>query len=115
MSDARIIEFPKENIIRELPGPSDELIQDRKKKSLSNYADNVSEELYCIIKMELQACGVEVDNEELVKHLAFLSSAIQALIYKSLELEHGMHDFIEDTVQIFSEEDFKEDEVLPEL
>lgn len=49
--------------------------------------------------------GVDIDNEKCSKDLALFCESFKSLIYKSLDLEHQLHNFTESTFSVFEQED----------
>ena len=49
--------------------------------------------------------GLDIDNDKCGKDLALFCEAFKALVYKSLDLDHQLHEFTESTFSVFEQED----------
>lgn len=98
-----VYQFPKDKIVRDVQPNIDE-IERAKHKSLLNYADMVVDDLIGNTLDALDNHGIEVDKEEFQKDLAFTIDAMKATIYRYFGLEHTLHKFIDDNVQVVPKE-----------
>jgi len=57
-----------------------------------------------IIQIILEG-GLDIDSEKCGKDLALFCESFKALVYKSLDLEHALHDFTESSFSLFEHED----------
>ncbi len=92
-----VLSFPKSKIIRDGDHNIEELAK-LKTKSIQNFADSLTDEIGESIIGAFAINGIEVENEKFVKDFHFLISIINATIYRTLNLEHQFHTFIDDNV-----------------
>lgn len=94
-----IVNFPTNRIVREVR-PNIEEIEKVKEKGKQNYADGVAEEIAASLLIELENFGVDTNAKEFRKDFAFLHDVIKCLIYRNMDLKHGLQQFIDENVQI---------------
>lgn len=94
---SKIVEFPKHKIVREnLNG--DDPLDKVKLKSKMNYADNLVEDIIDMTVEELEAQGIDVEDDKFMRDFSLAVDAIRAAIYRQFDLEHSLHDFVENNV-----------------
>jgi hypothetical protein len=93
----KVIEFPKNKVVRELP---EEIHKARQAKSDQKFADSVVDELSGFILTELDNYDLAVDNKQFVKDYILVVDALRAAVYRSLDLDHHLHIFIDDNVKV---------------
>lgn len=111
----QILEFPRNKIVREVP-IDNERLEKAKKQSTKNFAEaliaNIGENV--LIDLE-QGAGLEVSakNEDFTRDFFFALDVLRATIYRQLELEHHLHDYIDQHVKVrkLEEMDFYKDEI----
>jgi hypothetical protein len=104
-----IFKFPENKIVREIP-PQIEEIEKAKEKGKQNYADGIVAEVATGLLAELENYGIELEDEKgnTVKDFLFLTDVLKSVIYRNMEIKHPLHEFVDDNVSIFdNEEDFK--------
>lgn len=104
-----IVNFPSNRIVREVQ-PNNEDVEKAREKGKQNYADGIAEELAIGILAELENYGIELQNEEgkLNKDFVFLADVLKSVIYRSMNLKHSLHEFVDENVSVFNdEEDYK--------
>jgi hypothetical protein len=98
-----IVSFPKEKIVREGDQNNEELLK-VKTKSVQNFADTLTNDIAETIFEGLNISGISVDDESFGKDFHFLVCVLNAVISRTLKLEHPFHKFIDDNV-VFTEMD----------
>lgn len=98
-ADNNIVEFPKHKIIRD-PIPDIEEIKKMKKKSVRNLADNLANEICDSLITDFDNYGIDTEKDSFVKDFVFLSSIVSATIYRTLEIDHELHEFIDTMVNV---------------
>jgi predicted AlkP superfamily pyrophosphatase or phosphodiesterase len=98
----KVIEFPKNKVVRDLP---EEVHKARQAKADQKFADSVVDELSGIVITELDNYGVEVTNKVFAKDFILVVDALRASVYRQFELEHHLHDFIDENVKIIEGKD----------
>ena len=97
--EANILQFPKHKIVRERL-PDIEEINKLKEKGLQKFADAVSGEVAEHILEHLDSYGIDVENDVFIKDFYFTITILTASIYRSLNIEHPMHSYIDSRVCI---------------
>lgn len=97
MTDADIIHFPSSRIVRENP-PDPEILQKSKERAIMQFGEQIVSEIMQKVEEYCLSYGLE-DKEETFKDKIYLLEIVRAMVYRTLELEHPMHSFIEKTVQ----------------
>lgn len=92
-----VLSFPKSKIIRDGNQNIEELAK-LKTKSIQNFADSLTDEIGESIIGAFSVNGIDIENENFAKDFHFLISIINATIYRTLNLEHQFHEFIDDHV-----------------
>jgi hypothetical protein len=65
----------------------------------------MAEDLAVFMLTELENFGVDTSPIEFQKDFIFLTDVIRCAIYRSMGLEHGLHDFIDEHVEIVDRRD----------
>ena len=92
----KVIEFPKHKVIREVP----EQLQERDRRANQKYADTITDDLTSMLITELDNFMVDVQDKKFTRDLVLVVDALKAAIYRSLGLEHHLHDFIDKNVKL---------------
>lgn len=109
-----VFEFPKSKIVREVQPPIEE-IEAAKEKGRQNFADGILVDFIDGTLSLLENYGIETEGPEFEKDFAFTVEAIKSTIYRSLSLNHHLHDFIEKSVTIVKKGESLDTELeLPE-
>ena len=101
---SNVFKFPESKIVREIP-PNVEEVEKIKTKGKQNYADGMAEDLAVFMLTELENFGVDTTPIEFQKDFIFLTDVIRCAIYRSMGLEHGLHSFIDEHVEIVDRRD----------
>lgn len=99
MTGNNIVEFPRHKIVRD-GSLNSEAIEKLKEKSVQNFADALVEEFTETLLYELDNYGIETESALFTKDFYFLVSILSAMIYRSLNLEHDFHDFLDTHVKV---------------
>lgn len=92
-----ILSFPKSRIIRDADHNIEELAK-LKNNSIRNFADALTDEIAETFIGILSANGIELENEHFTKDFHFLMSIANATIYRTLNIEHKFHSFLDEHV-----------------
>ena len=98
-----VFKFPESKIVREIP-PQIEEIEKAKEKGKQNYAEDIAVDFAENMVAVLDSYGIDQDNANFDKDLAFTVEAIRAMIYRSLDLKHHLHEFIDNHVSILKKD-----------
>ena len=98
-----VFKFPESKIVREIP-PQIEEIEKAKEKGKQNYAEDIAVDFAESMVAVLDSYGIDQDNENFDKDLAFTVETIRAMIYRSLDLKHHLHEFIDNNVSILKKD-----------
>jgi hypothetical protein len=94
-----VFKFPESRIVREVQPNIDE-IERAKHKSLLNYSDMIVSDLIEGMLNSFDNYGIETDKEDFQKDLAFTVDALTAAVYRHFGIEHRLHKFIDEHVQV---------------
>lgn len=94
-----IVEFPKSKIVRD-GALNTEAVNKLKEKSTQNFADTLVQEITESLLLELDNYGIDTEADHFNKDFYFLVSILSAMIYRSLELEHDFHNFLDSYVKV---------------
>lgn len=98
MSD-NVLSFPKEKIVRE--GLQNiEQMEKLKTKSTVNFAESLTSEIATNIFSDFSNYGIDTETEKFKKDCHFLLTILNATIYRCLNLQHPLHEFIDDQVVV---------------
>ena len=106
--NVNILEFPKDKIVRERL-PDIEEINKLKEKGLQKFADAVISDIVDNIQDCLDNYGIDVEDESFIKDFNFTNMILSASIYRSLNIEHPMHEYIDENVQLIGKLEKKDD------
>lgn len=100
-----IVKFPESRIVREVQ-PNLEEVEKAKEKGKQNYAENIVSEIATDLYAELENYGIDLESDEkgLSKDFIFLTDVLKAVVFRTMEIEHPLHKFIDDNVAIFTDE-----------
>jgi len=96
---SKIVEFPKSKIVREILANED-AVNEAKIKGKINYADGIIDDVVDLVVEELENQGIDVDNESFLKDFSLTVDAMRATIYRQFDIEHGLHNFIDENVMM---------------
>jgi len=97
----KIVEFPKNKIVREAP-LNQELIEQAQHRQLQNHADGIVDELIDNIVEHLDDQGIEVDADQFLKDMSLPVDGIRAAVYRTFGLKHDLHQFIDENVKMIN-------------
>lgn len=103
MTTNNVFKFPEHKIVREVP-PQIEEIEKAKEKGKQNYAEDIITDFAESMLGALDSYGIDQDSKNFDKDLAFAVEAIRAMIYRSLSLEHHLHDFVDSHVSVLKKD-----------
>lgn len=100
---AKIIPFPKEKIVRNvvLSDSDRKRLEDKSKKEFANF---VMQELINELLTSFDDFDFDTTSPNFVKDFSYSMDALKATIYRSLELDHPLHELIDEKVNIVFEE-----------
>ena len=99
-----VFKFPEHKIVREVP-PQIEEIEKAKEKGKQNYAEDIITDFAESMLGALDSYGIDQDGKNFDKDLSFAVEAIRAMIYRSLALEHHLHDFVDTHVSVLKRDE----------
>jgi len=97
--ESTILEFPKSKIVREHIPENEELLRIKEKNKMK-FADSMVEDLSQEILYMLSDVGIDTEGKDFVKDFHFFVGTLYSMIYRSLELEHDMHQFVDEHVRL---------------
>jgi hypothetical protein len=96
----KVIEFPRNKIVRE-PSLIEQDLEEIKQKGRRNYADAIVAGLSSDLHIELENYGVDSSAPPFRKDFYFLMDVLRSVVYRNMNLEHGLHEFIDQTVKVY--------------
>lgn len=111
MADTNIVQFPKSAIVRDTSALTSQKLQEVKKQGEQNFADSLVSDVSEDIHMALGSCGIDTESREFLKDFMLLHGILSALVYRTLGLDHRLHEFLDTTVEIYEQNE----EDAPEL
>jgi hypothetical protein len=99
MSSGNIVEFPKSKIIRD-GSLNNDIINKLKEKSTQNFADDLTQELSTMLLTELDNYGIDIEDDRFTKDFMYLVSIMSAIVYRTVDLKHDFHDFLDNNVVV---------------
>lgn len=112
-STNNIVEFPKHKIVRD--NVNNEELNKMKEKSLTNFADSLTQEITENMLMDFDNSGINIETETFIKDFHFLVGILTATIYRSMDLEHDLQEFIDERVRIVKSKDTPETKEFDKL
>lgn len=97
-----VLEFPKSRIVREHAGV--EYIEKAKEKSKANYAETVADDLIHALLEEIEDMGIDTSTDQFIKDFSMTVDSLRATIYRTLEVPHHLHEFIDKSVKMIHRE-----------
>lgn len=94
-----VITFPVNKIVREYP-QNIERLEKVKEKSVRKFADDVIEILAENCYDQIEALGLDTEDEKFDRDFAFTVETIRATIYRNLEIPHHLHEFIDNNLEV---------------
>lgn len=113
MTEPNVLQFPKDKIFREAVQDID-AVKKTKEKGLINFADSIVEDLTSSIISDVGNYGIDMENPNFLNDLRFMVAILAATIYRNLELEHPLHEFMDKNIIFLPEEEMNEGEVSEE-
>ena len=99
-----VFKFPEHKIVREIP-PQIEELEKAKEKGRQNYADDIIDDLIEGIMNTLDNYGIDNEGTTFEKDFSFAIESLRGTIYRSLSIDHHLHDFIDNSVTVIRKSD----------
>jgi len=103
---SKVVEFPKSKIVREAP-VNVEQIEKAKEKGLLNFADGIVDDLIGNLYSELENYGLDTSGDHFDKDFSFAVDGLRACIFRSLDLKHHLHEFLDTNVTMKNIQDIR--------
>lgn len=100
-----ILSFPQDKIVRHSPSFTEDMLSKMKEKGAQNFADMLVQEITTNILAELSGFGMDIEKDTFGKDFMFLTGVLSATIYRSMDLKHEFHQFIDESVDIIRMDD----------
>lgn len=101
-----ILQFPKNKIIREIPVDNEKL-EKTKQKSVTNFAENILNEIAHEVAMELDNAGIDTQSEQFLKDYMIVVDFLRATIYRQMDIKHHLHEVMDTSVKTEKLEDME--------
>lgn len=99
-----VFKFPEHKIVREVPINNDE-VEKAKEKGKQNYAEDIIVDLAENLLSALDSYGLDQDSKNFDRDFSFTIEAMRAMIYRTLSLDHHLHDFIDEHVTVLKKDE----------
>jgi hypothetical protein len=103
MNNDKVVQFPKHKIVREAPVDIEALTK-AKEKGIQNFADSVTNDIIGYVIGDLENYGIDVESEQFIKDFSLTADSLRATVYRTFELQHNLHDFIDNNLTITTRE-----------
>lgn len=97
-----VVEFPKHRIVREYAGV--DYVEKVKEKSKANFAESVSDDMISVLLEEMENVGIDTGSDQFIKDFSMTVDALRATIYRTFDVPHHLHDFIDNNVKMIHRE-----------
>lgn len=97
----KIIQFPKNKIVRP---PS----ADNKKRGVVNFAETILLDFIENMIMDLEEHGIDTGTDEFNRDFSFTIECLRATIYRGLDLETKLQEFMDNNVVLIDNNTFEE-------
>lgn len=94
----KVVNFPSHRIIREHADV--DIIAKAKQKSTLKFADTITEEMVGNMLEDLENSGIDVETKQFIKDFSMVVDCLRASVYRHFELEHHLHEFIDNNVKM---------------
>ena len=109
-----VVQFPKSKIVRLVPS-DDDVVKQLKLKGLFKYADGIVDDIVELMVTEIENHGVDTDGKVFLKDFSMAADALRATIYRQFDLEHNLHNFIDENVKVINRQTGKLIEDITDL
>jgi len=109
-----VVQFPKSKIVRVAPS-DDDVVKQYKLKGLFKYADGIVDDIVELMVQEIENHGLDTDSKVFLKDFSMAADALRATIYRQFELEHNLHNFIDENVKVINRQTGKLIEDITDL
>lgn len=97
-----IVEFPRHRIVREFAGS--EFLEQAKEKSKQNFAESLSDDLVTVLLTEMENIGIDTSTDKFMKDFSMTVDSLRATVYRSFDVPHHLHAFIDKNVKMINRE-----------
>lgn len=101
----KVIEFPKNKVVREIP---EEHLKARQDRMNQKVADAISEDISGIVLTELDNNGIDVETESFMKDFVLANESIKACVYRFFGIEHYLHHYADNNIKIIQSGDMSD-------
>ena len=101
-----VVEFPRHRIVREYAGitENDQTIVEFKERSRKSYADGISDDLIGALLEEMENVGIDTNQDSFIKDFSMTVDSLRATVYRTFDVEHHLHNFIDKNVKMINRE-----------
>jgi hypothetical protein len=90
----KILEFPKNKIIRDIP-LNVEVIEKAKEKAISSFADQSVEAMVDNLLEQLDSIGIDTNGDEFFKDFSLTIDSLRSTVYRHFKMPHHLHELID--------------------
>ena len=99
-----VFKFPEHKIVRDVPINIDE-VEKAKEKGKQNYAEDIVMDFAENMLSALDSYGLDQDSKNFDRDFSFAMEAVRSLIYRTLSIEHHLHDFVDTHVSVLKKDE----------
>lgn len=90
----KILEFPKNKIIRDVP-MNVEVIEKAKEKAIASFAEQLVGSIVENLLEQLDSVGVDTNNDEFFKDFSLTIDSVRSTVYRHFKMPHHLHELID--------------------
>jgi hypothetical protein len=98
-----VVEFPKHKIVRQAP-INIEVLERAKEKAVTTFGDSVTDAMIDALLEGFENWGIDTEKPQFIRDFSFTVDAIRATVYRSIEMDHPLHKFIDENVKMINRE-----------
>jgi hypothetical protein len=99
----------KTSTVKTLRKPTEQLNKLKaKEKSLQKHAETIVEDLVLSIIDAIENYGIDSETESFERDFSFVADGLRATIYRSFNIDHPLHSFIDTNVTLVKAENFED-------
>jgi EAL domain-containing protein (putative c-di-GMP-specific phosphodiesterase class I) len=101
MTTNNVVLFPKQTVVNQEVSPEN-FMKIMEEKGKVNFIENVVQEIAENAAQHMSDYGIDINSEQFVHDYSFALVVLRSAIYRSIGMEHPLHEFLDSNV-VFSE------------
>lgn len=98
-----VVKFPANKIVRDITQSSEE-IEKSKERGRQKFAEDIMEDFIMTLHDALESYGIDTEGDIFDGDFSITIEMLRAAIYRTLNLKHPLHEFIDKHVQVVDTE-----------